>query len=958
LHFVLNSVTIRNVRRKGWLSLTLAAVILLSTSAPLQAGWHQQDDAAARLLALMPPAARVGQLFIVTFPGTDTSELSPIYDLIVEERIGGVLLRPANGNILNEGNTPVQVATLTNQLQQLAWDASQLPLETASEGGRPTTVPFIPLFIAVKLQEEGDPYTAVISGTTPLPTPMAIGATWNQAHAETTGAILGEELNALGINMLLGPSLDVLNTPRPTSPADLGVRSFGGDPYWVGQMGRAYIRGIHTGSEGRIAVIPGHFPGLGAADRPLFEEVSTVQKSLEQLKQIELAPFFAVAGAEDPLARPDGLLVSHIRYRGFQGNIYASTKPVSFDPQALQQLMSLPELEPWRGSGGLTVADELGVRAVRRFYDPTEQEFNARRIAREAFLAGNDLLILSHFALTDDWESQIANIRATIAFFREKYETDPTFQARVDEAVLRILRLKLHIYGSFTLNGTLVDADAAADLVGGQEEQVAPIARDAVTLLSPPSPDLRPPPPAADERIVIFTDDRLLTPCAGCAPTYAIPPTLLEETLIRLYGPHATYQIVPAYISSFTFSQLTDYLTTPPSTPESGTPSPPSPVEAALEQADWVIFAMLDITDQVPTSNAVRHFLAEQVDLLKDKEVVVFAFGAPYYLDTTEIAKLSAYFGLYSHTTPFVEAAFRALFDEFPFIGAPPVSVAGINYDLIVQTQPDPSQTIQIFYRIGEEPTEEGEATQTPQPMEVYQGDTLRLWTSVILDRNGHPVPDGTPVEFIFTYPQEGLEHTVQKTTRNGVAETEVTLERVGQLQVSVRAEPHPGTVGLEMDIREGEPAIIVTVTPTPSPVPLPTPTVSPTATPETVLTPAEEVNADEGEVSPPSATAWADLALGLAGAAVVACAGYIGEWGRRRDIVNSLRVGLWCAAGGLLGYIAFAVGLPGAEWVHQQAGRWAAGAAALAGAVITLAVLLVGSALRGGGPPQDGAQT
>jgi len=274
---------------------------------------------------------------------------------------------------------------------------------------------------------------------------MAIGATWNPTHAEAVGGVIGEELSELGVNLLLGLSLDVLDTPRPGKPADLGTLSFGGDPYWVGKMGGAFIRGVHSGSEGRVAVVPGHFPGLGAADRPFSEEVSTVQKSLEQLKQIELAPFFAVASAEDVLDRPDGLLISHIRYRGFQGNIYASTKPVSFDPQALQ----------------------LGVRAVRRFYDPTEQQFNSRRIALEAFLAGNDLLILSHFALSDDWESHVANVQATIQFFREKYASDPTFQAKVDEAVLRILQLKLDLYGSFSRTAVQVDVERSISPVAG-----------------------------------------------------------------------------------------------------------------------------------------------------------------------------------------------------------------------------------------------------------------------------------------------------------------------------------------------------------------------------------------------------------------------------------------------------------------------------------------------------------
>jgi len=924
---------------RNGLSVILAVIFFTTLLSPLQA--QQPDDPAARLLARMSPAGRVGQLFLVTFPGTDTGESSAIRRLILEEQIGGVLLRSQNGNIVNSGDTPRQLATLTNELQQLAWDVSQIPASGQIEVTG--AIPFVPLFTAVELEGKEGLVTRVVSGTTALPSPMAIGATWNPTHAEAVGGVIGEELSELGVNLLLGLSLDVLDTPRPGKPADLGTLSFGGDPYWVGKMGGAFIRGVHSGSEGRVAVVPGHFPGLGAADRPFSEEVSTVQKSLEQLKQIELAPFFAVASAEDVLDRPDGLLISHIRYRGFQGNIYASTKPVSFDPQALQQLMALPELSPWRAAGGIAVADELGVRAVRRFYDPTEQQFNSRRIALEAFLAGNDLLILSHFALSDDWESHVANVQATIQFFREKYASDPTFQAKVDEAVLRILQLKLDLYGSFSRTAVQVDVEQVTEQVGGRREQIAPVAQSAVTLLSPPSPELRPAPPAADERIVIFTDDRRITPCAGCTPVYAIPPTQVADTLVRLYGPEGTRQVWPYQVSSFTFSQLIDYLEAPPAVAsEEETPAPPA-VEVALQEADWVLFAMLDVNEQVPQSGAVRHFLAEKADLLRGKKVVVFAFAAPYYLDTTEIAKLSAYFGLYSHAEPFIEAAARALFDEFAFAGSSPVTVPGINYNLLTQTQPDPNQVIEILLV-----DEVGEEIQDPQ--EIQRGGTLRLRTNAIIDRNGHPVPDGTPVEFIFTYPQEGLEHTVPVTTRDGVAETTVTLDRTGQLQVSVRAEPVPRAVRLEMEIREGEPALIVSITPTPRPTPQPAPTDTPAPTPEIAPAPAEEAGGETGNTD--GGIGWLDFGQGLVVMLLVALAGYYGRWQRERNSSWALRGALWCAAGGLVAYIGLALGLPGVTWIEQRAGVWTAGVVVLVGAAISLTIVLIGDAVRRSGKP------
>ena len=51
------------------------------------------------ILNQMTPEERVGQLFLVTFQGTDISLTSQIYDLVVNRHIGGVILSSENNNI-------------------------------------------------------------------------------------------------------------------------------------------------------------------------------------------------------------------------------------------------------------------------------------------------------------------------------------------------------------------------------------------------------------------------------------------------------------------------------------------------------------------------------------------------------------------------------------------------------------------------------------------------------------------------------------------------------------------------------------------------------------------------------------------------------------------------------------------------------------------------------------------
>jgi len=924
-------------------------VSLLVTSVPTSAVYAQEEeqDEVAQLMARMSTATKVGQLFLVTFPGAEVTEDALIKELIEDYHIGGVLLLPENGNVDNEGDTPAQVASLAGQLQQTTWMAKHVVTDTLKEDIA-ASEPFIPLFIAVNHEGNGMPFTSIISGMTALPSAMALGATWKPAYAELVGEITGQELHALGINMLLGPSLDVLESPLPGGTGDLGVRAFGGEPFWVGQMGKAYIQGVHTGADGQIAVIAKHFPGLGASDRSLEEEAPTVQRTLEQLKQIDLAPFFDVALPDNGPSSADGVLVSHIRFRGLEGGRFVATRPLSVDSQLLPRLLQLPELAPWRETGGVTVSDELGLRALRRFYDPTETNFNNRRIAQEAFLAGNDILILSQFGATDTWQDQMETVKSTITFFQEKYDSEPSFQALVDEAVARILNLKLELYGGrFELAATRPALETLHEQVGNHDEALVAISRDAITLLSPPSYDLVPAAPTAEDYVVIFTDSSEGRSCATCQPTPYIGPHAIHDTIARLYGPDATGQINPALIRSFTFEELAEYMAAPSTMPQQpseeetlATPEPPSPVQLALQRADWIIFAMLPPNGDALQLNTVRQFLSEYADGLRETQLIVMAYGAPYYLDATEISKLSAYYVAYSRIEPFIEASVRALFGEFAPTGSSPVDVAGINYDLLTKVLPDPEQiiTVELSDSIGE-------GTPTIAQPQITVGDELDLSTSVIVDHNGHPIPDGTPVQFILTYPQEGLERSVTAISQDGVAQAAITLERTGQLDVFIQSEAYPRTLVFQITIQEGEAATIVPVTVTPSPTePIPTPT--PTPEVELLLehTPSPTPGAENPE-PPPSGEDHVDVVdFLLALISIVIVSGAVYYIARVDDLPASkaVQMTLWSVTGGLALYLCYAVNLPGAAWLHAELGRLAAMGTGLVGSILPVTPMLI----------------
>jgi hypothetical protein len=90
----------------------------------------------------------------------------------------------------------------------------------------------------------------------------------------------------------------------------------------------------------------------------------------------------------------DALLATHIRYQGFQGNIRATTAPVSLDPQALNSLMALPG-SPRGGEGsGVIVSDRRG-RAVCNASTTTPSASSPTARWQERPAGGNDLLFVA-----------------------------------------------------------------------------------------------------------------------------------------------------------------------------------------------------------------------------------------------------------------------------------------------------------------------------------------------------------------------------------------------------------------------------------------------------------------------------------------------------------------------------------------------------------------------------------
>jgi beta-glucosidase len=96
--------------------------------------------------------------------------------------------------------------------------------------------------------------------STSFPSGVAMAATWDVDLVESEGRAIGQEVKALGRDMILGPTVNINRVPL----WGRNFEGYGEDPYLSGRLGVAYIKGVQ--SEGVIPSVK-HF----AANNEEFE---------------------------------------------------------------------------------------------------------------------------------------------------------------------------------------------------------------------------------------------------------------------------------------------------------------------------------------------------------------------------------------------------------------------------------------------------------------------------------------------------------------------------------------------------------------------------------------------------------------------------------------------------------------------------------------------------------------
>ena len=119
-----------------------------------------------------------------------------------------------------------------------------------------------------------------------FPSAMGVAATGRSDLAYEVTKATATEIAACGVNLMLGPVLDVLNNARYQP---LGVRATSDDPQEVSQYCLSALRGIHDAG---LASSGKHFPSYGNLDFLGSNlDVPIITQTLEELSLSALVPF-------------------------------------------------------------------------------------------------------------------------------------------------------------------------------------------------------------------------------------------------------------------------------------------------------------------------------------------------------------------------------------------------------------------------------------------------------------------------------------------------------------------------------------------------------------------------------------------------------------------------------------------------------------------------------------------
>jgi beta-glucosidase-like glycosyl hydrolase len=159
------------------------------------------------------------------------------------------------------------------------------------------------------------------------------------------GRELARECRLIGINMVLGPVVDV-SVPN----SFMRRRSFGENPQRVADLALAYARGLEDGD---VVSVAKHFPGHGSVSSDSHKRKGVIERSLNEMDSVDLYPFRRWVEQ-----RLTGIMVGHLAVPSIDSEMR---------PAAVSRTVITDLLRDDLGFSGLILTDALNMKGAEGY---------------------------------------------------------------------------------------------------------------------------------------------------------------------------------------------------------------------------------------------------------------------------------------------------------------------------------------------------------------------------------------------------------------------------------------------------------------------------------------------------------------------------------------------------------------------------------------------------------------
>ncbi|MBQ6115106.1 MAG: DUF3459 domain-containing protein [Synergistaceae bacterium] len=347
------------------------------------------------ILKSMTLREKVGQLFVIRPDQLDTSlTLEQIHH---DRKLGVKSLSPSMRKVLRDypaGGFILFAKNMDSPVQLMRYNDS---LIKASK-----------IYPVMAIDEEGGSIARIANSkgfmVRKFKSMKAIG---ESGHVKETASYIASYIKRYGFNLDFAPVADINTNPENIV---IGDRAFGSDPQYVSKLAGEYLDGLH---EQGVTGCLKHFPGHGDTKGDTHDNYVAVYKTWDELMKAEMIPYI------DNIKKADTVMTAHI-----------TMKNVTNDglPASLSRELITGKLRGELGYDGVIVTDAMMMGAIQKNYVSSE----AAILALEA---GNDIILMPY------------DYREAFDGILEAVKSGRISEARLDESVMRILRLKQKMQG-------------------------------------------------------------------------------------------------------------------------------------------------------------------------------------------------------------------------------------------------------------------------------------------------------------------------------------------------------------------------------------------------------------------------------------------------------------------------------------------------------------------------------